>query len=136
MLRDMALNAALSAALCVACSPATPSIDAGRVLYQANGCAGCHGRSGRGDGPLAATLPSKPIDFRDVWLFKRGASETAIAKTLAQGVSIDHPIPELHSTHHQLLMPKFDHLTETERRSIARYVISMRTDIDHGRVQP
>ena len=43
-------------------------------------------------------------------------------------------MPALHHTHHELLMPKFDHLTKTERRSIALYVISLRNDGDDGRV--
>ena len=126
----------LSAALLTSCSREVPSARAGRALYDANGCANCHGQSGQGDGPLVPTLPAKPIDFRDASLFKRGATESAIAKTLADGVSIVHTAPELHAAHHQLLMPKFDHLTETERRSIALYVISMRTDANHRRVQP
>jgi high-affinity iron transporter len=36
----------------------------GRALYSAS-CAGCHGAQGGGDGPLAAGLQPKPVDFRD-----------------------------------------------------------------------
>ena len=75
---------------------------------------------------MAPRLPASPIDFRNVSLFKRGQTEEAIAKTLAEGVSIEHPMPALRLTHHELLMPKFDHLTETQRRSIALYLISLR----------
>jgi hypothetical protein len=42
----------------------------------------------------------------------------------------------LHQTHHELLMPKFDHLTEIQRRSIALYVISLRTSDKESRIQP
>lgn len=126
----------LSGTLLAGCLGAIPSVEVGRQLYTENGCASCHGPSGHGDGPSAATLPARPIDFRNVSQFKRGASEAAIAQTLAEGVSIVHTLPQLHVTHHQLLMPKFDHLTETERRSIALYVISMRTVAIQGRVQP
>ena len=74
-----------------------------------------------------ATLPSKPTDFRDASLFNRGADESAIAKTLAEGISGTVPAAlHLHNTHHVLVMPSFDHLTELERRSIALYVISLR----------
>jgi mono/diheme cytochrome c family protein len=98
-------------------------------LYGANGCASCHGPTGRGDGPLAATLLSKPIDFRDANLFKNGAGESEIARTLAEGVAGDVPAAlHLHNTHHVLVMPKFDHLPEVERRSIALYVISLRAN--------
>jgi cbb3-type cytochrome c oxidase subunit III len=33
------------------------------ALY-AQRCLGCHGPSGRGDGPVAASLPTRPPDFR------------------------------------------------------------------------
>jgi mono/diheme cytochrome c family protein len=100
------------------------SAEEGRVLYDSNGCAACHGRSGRGDGPMAATLPARPIDLRNKSLYSHGSDEAAIAKTLADGISILHVMPELQRTHHMLVMPKFDHLTEAERRSIALYLIS------------
>lgn len=101
-----------------------PSVAAGKTLYEDNGCGSCHGLDGRGDGPAAPNLPAKPIDFHDVSAFRGGASEDAIAKTLAVGISRDRPMPAMHMTHHELLMPKFDHLSKTERRSIALYVMS------------
>jgi hypothetical protein len=85
---------------------------------------------------LASRLPATPIDFRNASLFKRGATEDDIAETLLEGISQVHTIPILHQTHHELLMPKFDHLTKIERRSIALYVISLRNDGDGGRVRP
>lgn len=39
------------------------SINLGQMLYQ-NNCQQCHGINGRGDGPLAPTLPVAPADFR------------------------------------------------------------------------
>ena len=36
----------------------------GRALYGMN-CRGCHGESGRGDGPQAALLKTKPLNFTD-----------------------------------------------------------------------
>jgi high-affinity iron transporter len=129
------------AVLLAACSRPAPSVKEGLALYGANGCASCHGPSGQGDGPLAATLLSKPIDFRDAGLFNRGADESAIAKTLAEGVAGAVPAElHLHNTHHVLVMPKFDHLTELERRSIALYIISLREDpsprANQGRSRP
>ena len=99
-----------AAGVLAGCARRAPSITAGRELYEANGCTGCHGLTGHGDGPIARVLASRPIDFRDISAFKRGASEIAIAETLVEDAA----------------MPRFDHLTETERRSIALYVISMR----------
>jgi mono/diheme cytochrome c family protein len=100
-------------------------VTAGRELYETNGCANCHGRSGKGDGPAAATLPTKPADLRNPSRFKKGSSEAAIAKTLEVGIEIEHVMPGVNATHHMLAMPKFNHLTKTERRSIALYVLSL-----------
>jgi len=115
----------MAAILCAGCS--RPSVEQGRALYQENGCGSCHGPEGHGDGPLAANLPAKPVDFRDVSQFRRGTSEDDIAKTLAEGIAIVHTMPALRATHHMLVMPQFSHLTKTERRSVALYVISLRS---------
>jgi mono/diheme cytochrome c family protein len=122
-------------AACKAPAP-PPSAAAGQSLYRSTGCASCHGRDGNGDGPQAEKVPSKPIDLHVSSGFKRGVSDDAIAKTLADGIAMNHSNTELHQTHHELLMPKFDHLTETERHSIALYVISLFSDVDQGRAQP
>jgi mono/diheme cytochrome c family protein len=37
---------------------------AGKVKYDAN-CVGCHGKTGKGDGPAAAALNPKPQDHTD-----------------------------------------------------------------------
>ena len=129
--RRLAFRAGVAGGLVLfaACSRPTPSVSEGRLLYQANGCASCHGASGRGDGPIAVRLGSKPADLHDPGLFTRGAGEIEIAKTLAVGIhSAEASSPQLHRTHHELAMPKFDHLTEIERRSIALYVISLHVE--------
>ncbi len=43
---------------------ATPSLARGAEIYQAE-CAGCHGNTGRGDGPLAAGLDPAPANLTD-----------------------------------------------------------------------
>ncbi|RLT35923.1 MAG: hypothetical protein DWI57_15340 [Chloroflexi bacterium] len=46
-----------------------PNARAGRALFAEN-CAACHGETGRGDGPTAASLPGPPTAFADpnaVW---------------------------------------------------------------------
>jgi hypothetical protein len=61
-------------------------------------------------------------------LFRQGASEGEIAETLLEGVTL-HPQDDLTpNVAHTLVMPQFDHLTEEERRSIALFVISLRTN--------
>lgn len=42
-----------------------PDLVQGAKLY-AEQCAGCHGSTGRGDGPLAASLDPRPVDFTDL----------------------------------------------------------------------
>jgi mono/diheme cytochrome c family protein len=115
----------------VACARPAPSVADGESLYKANGCASCHGPSGRGDGPIAAKLSDRPIDLQNATLFQGGYGESEIAKTLAEGVygAAAAADPHLHHTHHDLAMPKFDHLTDMERRSIALYVISLRKGV-------
>lgn len=43
---------------------ASPDLARGTALY-ATQCSGCHGAMGRGDGPLAANLTPKPVNFTD-----------------------------------------------------------------------
>lgn len=40
------------------------TVDPGQALYDAN-CTGCHGVEGRGDGPMAASLPTPPANIRE-----------------------------------------------------------------------
>jgi mono/diheme cytochrome c family protein len=97
-----------------ACSTRSSVIE-GRALYHANGCANCHGADGHGDGPVGKTLSPPPRDFREAAAFKNGSDATAIAATLARGLQRDGA-----------KMPRFDHLTEHERRAIAAFVMSLR----------
>lgn len=45
--------------------PAYAGEDAGRTLYLRY-CASCHGRDGRGDGPVAPSLGEKPTDLTQI----------------------------------------------------------------------
>ena len=108
-----------------ACGGASPSIDEGRSLYGTNGCVNCHGAAGHGDGPIAKTLVPAPRDFRDAAAFKNGTEVMAIARTLADGLATNGAG-----------MPRFDHLTEYERRSIALFVRSLHADFKEKAGQP
>jgi copper(I)-binding protein len=94
---------------------AEPSIEEGRALFASDGCAGCHGAAGHGDGPLARTMNPPPRDFRDAASFKNGITEEAIAQTLATGIPNGGA------------MPLYGHLLDRERRSLARFVTSLHT---------
>ncbi len=86
----------------------------GRVFYDTNGCAACHGRDGRGDGQLAATLTPPPRDFRRADAFKRPRTIAAVADAIARG------IPALPKP-----MPAFPHLDLETRQLMAAYVLSI-----------
>lgn len=92
-----------------------PTVSEGRALYRTNGCITCHGADGHGDGPVARDLLPPPRDFRVAAAFTGGTDVAGIALTLAVGV------PSGGS------MPYYAHLSEHERRALARYVISLRT---------
>jgi cytochrome c oxidase cbb3-type subunit 2 len=71
---------------------ARESVARGRELYDMLGCASCHGESGRGDGPSAATLTpdiwgnaQKPFDFTQGRL-KSGPTPQDVYRTFMTGV--------------------------------------------------
>jgi high-affinity iron transporter len=90
----------------------------GRALYRANGCASCHGPNGWGDGTVGRTLTPPPRDFRDAQAFRNGTDVASIAQTIATGLMTGGA------------MPRYPHLTNAERESLALYVISLRTPQD------
>ncbi len=94
---------------------AEPTVADGERLYRANGCASCHGATGDGDGPVSRTLVPAPRDFRVAAPFKGGAGLDQIARTLAVGV------PGGGS------MPLYAHLTNHERRTLARFLVSLQS---------
>jgi cytochrome c oxidase cbb3-type subunit III len=58
-------------------------------------CSKCHGQSGRGDGPNAATLKTKPRDFTDCVTMKKIDNDT-IFKAIKEGgaaVSLPNDMP-------------------------------------------
>lgn len=120
-MRVQMLMMAVAITLVSACGRQTRATDAedlltGARLYAANGCGTCHGREGRGDGPLASTLSPPARDFRDPNAFKNGSDPASIATTLATGLTRDGG-----------QMQSYFHLSDRERFLIARYVVSLRT---------
>lgn len=65
----------------VSCSPASDRME---TMY-AQRCFGCHGPSGRGDGPITASLPVAVPDFRDTVKEK---NVIQIRKVIAQGKGV------------------------------------------------
>ncbi|MGH7835352.1 MAG: FTR1 family protein, partial [Candidatus Binatia bacterium] len=91
-----------------------PHLQAGRNVYARN-CAQCHGDTGRGDGPSAATMQPKepkPANFTD--------------RDLMQGLS---PFKAFNTTSFGIegtAMANFSALSEEERWQAAFYVFSLR----------
>jgi len=91
----------------VVAPPVAPSLQTAAVLYQSN-CAECHGASGHGNGPRAATLNPKPINFHD--RSRQGQrSIYSLYSTISLGIN-DTP------------MRAFTDLSEQQRWALAFYV--------------
>ena len=108
----------LSISACASPRPpadATAEVRQGQNLYATNGCGSCHGPDGRGDGPLSKTLTPPPRNFRDAQAFKNGTTVDSVAQTIATGLTRDGG-----------QMQPYLHLSDRERRLLARYVISLR----------
>jgi cytochrome c oxidase cbb3-type subunit III len=59
----------------------------GKKLYQTY-CTGCHGASGRGDGPAAKTLPVKPADHTDGKKMSQYSNERLVTVISKGGASV------------------------------------------------
>lgn len=91
-------------------APATFGAEPGRALFLER-CALCHGEDGDGTGPVGATLPLKPRDFRHEPL-QWGNSQRSVVDTVTHG--------------RQGVMPNFDEvLTTQEINQVAAYVWSL-----------
>ncbi|MEQ7874708.1 cytochrome c/FTR1 family iron permease [Sphingomonas sp. ASV193] len=103
--RARQLGADLLKAYPVPFAPAQmPDLNRGNQLYQAN-CASCHGVAGHGDGPAAASLDPKPVNFTD----RNRASERslfALEQVIDQGIG-------------GTPMPSFAHLPAQDRWNLA-----------------
>jgi copper transport protein len=87
--------------------PDTASIARGRELYEQQ-CVTCHGLSGRGDGPLAASLRPRPADFRVH--MAAGHTDGELFTWLSKGVP-------------GTAMPPFEaQISETDRWHLVNYI--------------
>jgi mono/diheme cytochrome c family protein len=95
------------------------SLSKGKVVYQENECAKCHGEFGRGDGPSAPTLKDdggqhiKPADLTKRWTFRGGGSQTDIFRTISTGFN-GTPMPSY-----------ADSVSEEDRLHLTNYIFSM-----------
>jgi mono/diheme cytochrome c family protein len=83
--------ACLLLSLCPSTSAAAQSpLERGKAIYE-DKCAVCHGEKGKGDGPVAASLPAKSTDFSD-GKFWRGDATKLISNAIQKGKGIMPPI--------------------------------------------
>jgi len=74
------------------------SLKRGKEMFEAIECHKCHGADGRADGPSRAELkdewgdPVPPANLTKAWTFRGGASRTAVATRIANGV-LGTPMP-------------------------------------------
>lgn len=101
--------------------PKPPPADAktlarGKKMYNYV-CAPCHGKSGRGDGPVSATVRVKPRDFtRGLFKFRSTAS--------GQLPTVEDLYQSIISGFHTTAMPTFQHLKPEDIYAIARYIMT------------
>ncbi len=95
------------------------SIARGRVVYEEQGCAACHGEVGRGDGPSAPTLvndkgdPIRVADLTQRWTFRGGPTREDIYRTFSTGLN-GTPMPSY-----------ADSLEVEDRQHLVNYVYSL-----------
>ena len=88
-----------------------PNLASGKQMFE-NTCAKCHGMEGRGDGPSAATLETKPMNFQDVEKMAN-MSPFQVFNTVRLGVP-------------NTPMAAFPNFSDQDTWNLAFYVISLR----------
>ncbi len=95
-------------------SPAAePSMASCPPVYTSR-CASCHGETGRGDGPLAGSLTTKPRGFSDPW---KGERTEARARAVIREGGGPHGLSPL--------MPPHPDLTDAEIEALAGCALSL-----------
>ncbi len=95
------------------------SIQRGRVVYEQQGCAACHGDQGRGDGMSAPTLTDdwgkhiRAADMTQRWTFRGGPTRKDMFRTFSTGLN-GTPMPSY-----------FDSLQVEDRWDLVNYMESL-----------
>jgi cytochrome c oxidase cbb3-type subunit 2 len=102
----------------------------GRELYQMLECSACHGASGHGDGPSAATIdpdawgnPQHPFDFTKGRL-KSGSGAEDVYRTFMTGLN-GTAMPSYYDIFAQ---PDGDSIREGDAWNLVSYIVSLRKD--------
>jgi mono/diheme cytochrome c family protein len=95
------------------------SAEEGRKVYEGNGCLGCHGNLGRGDGASAKTLtddwghPIRAADLTARWTFRGGPTREDIFRRFSTGLN-GTPMPSY-----------FDSIEVEDRWKLVDYIVSL-----------
>lgn len=101
--------------------PSPELLAKGKNLYEAT-CAACHGSTGKGDGPAAAGLPTKPRVFAQAAGWKNGPRMDGLWKTLDQGLP-------------GTSMQSYSYLSKKDRMALVHHIQTMAT-FDRGAEDP
>jgi mono/diheme cytochrome c family protein len=83
----------------------------GKALFEKD-CVQCHGQTGEGNGPAAATMNPRPRNFTSPDGWTNGYNMPAIYRTLSKGVN-------------NTSMASFDYLSRKDRMALVHYVQSL-----------
>lgn len=106
------------------------SVERGRAVYEAQGCAACHGDTGRGNGLSAPTLQDdweqhiRPADMTMPWTFRGGSTRKDIYRTFTTGLN-GTPMPSYQES-----------LDEQARWDLTNYVASLAEGGGEGGTDP
>ncbi|HEX5041912.1 MAG TPA: c-type cytochrome [Candidatus Polarisedimenticolaceae bacterium] len=95
------------------------SAEEGRKVYEGNGCLGCHGNLGRGDGASAKTLTDdwghaiRAADLTARWTFRGGPTREDIFRRFSTGLN-GTPMPSY-----------FDSIKVEDRWKLVDYIVSL-----------
>lgn len=103
-------------ATCLACSKdaAEEPVADGKSIYARAGCGLCHGEKGRGDGPLVRAGSVESVDLGDPTAYRYSREVSDIATLIALG-----------QTSGRGFMPPHAHLSESERRALAHFILEL-----------
>lgn len=59
-------------------------------------CSGCHGESGKGDGPLAANMKTEPANLTNISHFYKGKFPTKVIRQTIAGTATDRTNAQFH----------------------------------------
>ncbi len=86
----------------------------GRELYLSYGCALCHGREGRGDGPNGQAYVPAPTNFHQPQAYHHGQDRKSIWRSIRYGITKQNSI-----------MPAFEDIPSEELEHIIDYLYSL-----------